>query len=153
MGTSFKNWFLEQELMESDDPMAAFRALRAQAGWDWDINNGRVGGDAKPVQTEPAKPEAGAAPARPLNQKYPNAVLDLIQKGLKEGGPVPDQIAKILDLSGRNASLVSHSYSASMYMGRVLKPFAQVMRAGKVIPNKFEFVPNYPFHRLLSELA
>lgn len=135
MALSFKQW-----LAENDDPVAAWKALRQSAGW----------GDAK--QPQPTPQMARVEPIRPP-ESTPSGlspmVVDAVRKGFQTGGVVPDNLVRLLQLNGRNYSLVA---DGSMYVGRWAYPFYKEKHAGKHT-GRVLFVKDFPIDSFLRQLS
>jgi hypothetical protein len=140
MSLSFKKW------VETEDPVAAWKAMRANAGWSSDTH-AMPGGDVKPlektVQLNP--PSTSSKPT----SNIPQPIVDLLQNGFRTGGTVPDQLVRFLDLGGRNRSFAADSI---MHVRGFAYPFYREKKAGQPT-GRFMFVQGFPIDRLLRELS
>jgi hypothetical protein len=137
MSLSFRKW-----LMETDDPVAAWKALRASAGWG-DVKNAPVGD--KPAIPANAGPVATSRPKPQVN--LPTQVVDALQSGFNMGGPVPEQIVRLLGLKDKRYSLVASDILQATPNGAY--PFYHEKKAGKPT-GRIAYVRGFPISKLLG---
>lgn len=142
MTPDFITWVL---IEGQEDPVAAWKAMRQQAGW------GDVGaaptGDKKPVDVAPVVPDRplSTTPKPALSQP----IIDALQTGFRTGGKVSDSLVRLLQLNGKNYSLVADGI---LYARGNAYPFYKEKKAGQPTGN-IMFVHGFPIDRLLRELA
>lgn len=134
--------FSEWLKTETDDPVAAWKAARAAAGWA-----------PPPASTVgAAKPVTVAAPRPEPTQKgpsFPPAVVDLLTQGFQSGSIVPDSLVRSLGLKGKNYSLVANG---TMNVTGHAYPFYAEKRAGQPT-GKIFFVRGFPIDKFMREIG